>query len=127
MPGAWQFPQGGMNKGETREETLLREIEEELSLRPGDYRVLTSRGPYRYLFSNGRRKKGYHGQEQYYFLALLTAPDARIKVETEHQEFRAVRWIRPEEFELAWLPDFKREVYQAVLRDFFGLEKMWVA
>ena len=123
MPGAWQFPQGGINKGETREEALVRELEEELSIEPRDYQVLASKGPYRYLFSNGRKKKGYDGQEQHYFLALLRTSEIRINIQTEHQEFRAFRWIEPAEFELAWLPPFKREVYQSVLRDFFGVEK----
>ncbi len=123
LAGAWQFPQGGVDKGERREEALLREMEEELCLRPGDYRVLGSKGPYRYLFSKGRRKKGYDGQEQHYFLAVLTAPKTRINVFTDHQEFRATRWIQPEEFDLAWLPEFKKEVYRAVFRDFFGIVK----
>ena len=123
LPGAWQFPQGGIDKGERREQALLRELEEEIGLCGGDYEVLSSRGPYRYLFNNGRRKKGYHGQEQYYYLARLRAPEERINVFTHHQEFRDSRWIYPAEFDLAWLPDFKREVYRAVLLDFFGVIK----
>ena len=123
VPGSWQFPQGGVDKGESREEAFVREMAEELSLDPRDYRVLATKGPYRYLFGNGRRKKGFDGQEQYYYHALLVAPVLRINVHTEHQEFQAARWIVPGEFNLAWLPEFKREVYRAVLRDFFGVAK----
>lgn len=123
-PGAWQFPQGGVDKGESREEALIRELEEELSLQMGDYQVISSKGPYRYLFNNGRKKKGFDGQEQHYYLATLTVPDRRINVKTSHQEFCATRWIRPEEFDLGWLPEFKHEVYRAVLRDFFGVIKV---
>ena len=35
-------------------------------------------------------------------------------------EFRSARWIRPEEFNLAWLPPMKRQAYRQVLQDFFG-------
>ena len=122
MPGAWQFAQGGMNPGETAEQALVREMEEELSLRPHDYLILTHKGPYRYLFGK-RKKKGFDGQEQTYFLTLLTAPESRINVRTIHQEFQRFRWIFPAEFDLCWLPEFKREVYGAVLFDFFGIDK----
>jgi len=123
LPGAWQFPQGGVDKGESRDEALVRELAEELSLTTDDYRLLASKGPYRYLFGNGRKKKGFDGQEQTYFLARFTATADRIDVHTKHQEFQAFRWIDPAEFNLAWLPGFKRDVYRAVLRDFFEISK----
>jgi putative (di)nucleoside polyphosphate hydrolase len=123
MPGAWQFPQGGVNEGESREGALARELGEELSLKRGDYRLIESKGPYRYLLGNGRKKKGFDGQEQHYYLAAMIAPDSVIDVKTKEQEFSTTRWIRPEEFELAWLPEFKRDVYRAVLRDLFGIIK----
>jgi len=120
--GSWQFAQGGVDPGETLEQALAREMEEELSLRPEDYLVITRKGPYRYLFGKGRKKKGFDGQEQTYFLTLMTCPETRINVITPHQEFRRSRWINPCEFDLCWLPEFKREVYRAVLFDFFGIE-----
>ena len=123
VAGAWQFPQGGVNKGESRDEALVRELGEELSLRSDDFQVLDTKGPYRYLFSNGRKKKGYDGQEQFYYLALLKAHESRINVHTEYREFQAFRWISASQFDLAWLPEFKREVYRAVLYDFFGVVK----
>jgi len=121
VENAWQFPQGGIDKGETFEQALERELVEEISLRPQHYRVLESRGPYSYTFSNGRKKRGYDGQIQQYFLVELTGPESAIDVNTDHKEFRTIRWIRPENFQLAWLPPMKREVYRAVLRDFFNI------
>ena len=123
VDGSWQFPQGGVDKGETPEQALERELAEELSLPAKDYRVLTSKGPDRYAFGNGRKKKGFDGQEQTYFLAQFTGSAARIEVRTKHQEFQAVRWISPSEFDLQWLPVFKHDVYRAVLRDFFEILK----
>ena len=122
-PGSWQFAQGGVDSGETMEQALVREMEEELSLRSGDYLVISRKGPYRYLFGKGRKKKGFDGQEQTYFLTLMTCPETRVNVITPHQEFRRTRWIQPGEFDLCWLPEFKREVYRSVLFDFFGVEK----
>lgn len=119
-PGSWQFPQGGVDKGETFAEALVREVREELSLEPTDYVMEERRGPYRYEFPAGFTKKRYGGQEQTYFrLRLTTSPDA-INVATSHPEFRAVRWIEPARFLLNWLPAMKHEVYRQVLRDFFG-------
>ena len=119
---SWQFPQGGLKPGETPEEGLRRELREELSLEPADYTVEEKRGPYRYLFAPGHRKKGYLGQEQTYFRLRFHGPEARIDAATPEPEFRAVRWIEPAEFSLAWLPEMKRAVYQQVFHDFFALK-----
>ncbi len=121
--GAWQFAQGGIDQGETAEQALVREMNEELSLRPNDYLIITHKGPYRYLFGKGRKKKGFDGQEQVYFLTLMTCLETRVNVATAHPEFQKTRWIKPVEFDLCWLPDFKRQVYRDVLFDFFGIEK----
>jgi len=119
-PGSWQFPQGGCKSDEKPEAALRREVEEEISLGPDRYEVEDCRGPYRYLFPEGVKKGGCDGQEQLYFLAqLLDGADGEIRV--DGREFRAFRWIAPAAFSLDWLPSFKREVYQAVFRDFFGI------
>jgi putative (di)nucleoside polyphosphate hydrolase len=121
-PGGWQFPQGGLDPGESPEAGLPRELREELSLEPGDYSVGERRGPYRYLFPPGRTKAGYRGQEQYYFHLKLLARAERVNFATAHPEFRAIRWIAPAEFRLEWLPEMKRAVYRDVFRDFFGID-----
>ncbi len=121
IAGAWQFPQGGVDEGETLEQALGRELWEEIGVVPEDYRIVVARGPYRYLYGDGRKKRGYHGKEQHYFLCEFLAPDSRLNVATEHPEFRAWKWILPAEFQLAWLPEMKVEVYRAVFRDFFEI------
>lgn len=121
-PGWWQFPQGGRDPGETEEENLARELEEEVSLRPGDYRVVDRCGPLRYEFPPGVSKRGFGGQEHTYFLADLLAPADRINVHTAEPEFRAVRWILPAEFRLESLTPMKHAAYRAVFRAFFGVE-----
>ncbi len=119
IPGAWQFPQGGVNKAETHEEALGREVWEEIGVEAREYRIVLKKGPYRYGF--GQIKKGYHGKEQHYFLCDFREADIRINVATAHPEFQAYRWIRPEEFDIQWLPALKQDVYRAVLSDFFNV------
>ena len=121
VAGAWQFPQGGVKKSETAREALARELQEEVSLTPAQYRVVESKGPYRYIFPPGRTKEGFDGQEQTYFLIELTGPDLNVVVSTEQPEFVQFRWIEPSEFKIDWLPNFKREVYRQVFLDFFGI------
>lgn len=122
VPDAWQFPQGGIDEGEAPEEALVRELWEEIGVEEEDFTIVGRRGPYRYLFGNGRSKKGFHGKEQLYFLCDFTGHEADITVETEHPEFQAFRWIAPAAFQLEWLPEMKREVYRAVLREFFQVK-----
>lgn len=122
VPNAWQFPQGGIDGGETPEEALVREVWEEIGLDSGTFAIVERRGPYRYLYGKGRSKRGFHGKEQFYFLCDFTGSDTQIQVATEHPEFQAYRWIEPVRFDLLWLPEMKREVYGAVFADFFGVK-----
>ncbi len=119
-PGAWQFPQGGVDQGEDLREALYRELEEEIGVGRERYQVVEERGGYRYEFVNGRLKFGiYGGQEQTYFLCDYLGHHDEISIDTKHPEFQQVRWIRPEEFDFNWVPEFKRQVYAQVMADFF--------
>jgi putative (di)nucleoside polyphosphate hydrolase len=127
LPGAWQFPQGGVDAGESLEEALFREVREEVGLDASHYEVMDRREGYRYLYPEqvrGKklRKHGNHGQEQTYFLCRLKSDAPPVNVKQKQQEFRAYRWILPQEFDLDWLPDFKRDVYREVMRDFFQID-----
>ncbi|MEG0143410.1 MAG: NUDIX domain-containing protein [Akkermansia sp.] len=124
--GAWQFPQGGIDPGESAREAIVREVAEEVGFLPSHYTLDESADGYRYdypvevlAFVRDKRKQPFVGQAQTYFMCRLikSAPEPVL----DQREFCQYRWIEPQEFDLAWLPEFKREVYAAVLRDFFAV------
>ncbi|WP_420345545.1 RNA pyrophosphohydrolase [Pelagibius sp.] len=122
-PLAWQMPQGGIDKGEDPEAAARRELHEEIGT--DNVTVLAeSRDWLRYDFPPAliERVRGgrYRGQEQKWFAMRFLGADSEINLETEHPEFSDWRW---EDFHR--LPDltiaFKRDTYQAVLREFAHL------
>lgn len=124
---AWQFPQGGIEEGESAEAALGREMEEEVGYDRDEYEVVRSKGGYRYDYPDSalafvREKRGvsYVGQEQTYFLCRLK--DGAGEPFLDGREFSRFKWIAPEEFRLSWLPPFKQEVYAAVMKDFFEVD-----
>ncbi|QQL44438.1 RNA pyrophosphohydrolase [Sulfuriroseicoccus oceanibius] len=120
---SWQFPQGGIDRGETPDEALFRELREEIGTPPHLVHVLDRKEGYRYEFPASMRRFGSNiGQEQTYFLCRFLGSDRDINLRTRHPEFRSFQWIDPRDFELEWLPEFKHGVYRAVLKDFFGVE-----
>ena len=124
--GAWQFPQGGIKKGESPLNAACREGMEETGFRPNEYEVVAEHGPYRYDYPPKERervlrKRGipYAGQEQHYFLCRMH--DDHAEPWLDHKEFNGYRWMQPRDFDRNCLPAFKRAVYDRVFRDFFGL------
>ena len=125
-PGTWSFPQGGVNHGETRREALARELIEETSLVPRDYRILRSRSGYAYEYPVGHLKKGiYRGQRQTYFLCLLLhgAPAVRRNRRGRPLEFLRLEWVAPAEIDLARFPSFKRQTVRRVLLDLLSVDR----
>ncbi len=123
MKGAWQFPQGGVDTGETLEGAFYRELEEEIGVKPRHVEVIETRTGYRYAFPKNRLKYGiYGGQEQTYFRCRFLGRDDDIHLDAHNQEFGRWRWIPPALFQLSWVPKFKREVYRQVFRDFYCMD-----
>ncbi|MDZ4405507.1 RNA pyrophosphohydrolase [Prosthecobacter sp.] len=123
IPGAWQFPQGGIDEGENAEQAMFRELAEEIGVKRELLEIVQKREGYRYAFTKGRLKYGiYGGQEQTYFLCRFLGKDTDFNLAATHQEFASFRWIKPSEFQMDWVPKFKRHVYRQVMLDFFGIE-----
>ncbi len=122
-PESWQFPQGGIEEGESAEEALRREVMEEVALDPGAYDIETKRGLYRYDFPKGPDRRGFWGQEQTYFLCRLRGDEIpALNLSQTSGEFAAVRWVPLAGFPVHLAPPMKQAVYREVLRDFFGAE-----
>ena len=124
MPGSWQMPQGGIDKGESPRDAALRELAEEIGTARAEILAetrdwLTYDLPPELL---GKALKGrYRGQKQKWFAMRFTGTDAEIDIAgVDHPEFDAWRWMTPGDVLAAIVP-FKRDVYDAVFAEFADL------
>lgn len=121
---AWQFPQGGMHPGETLEQTLFRELDEEVGLKVADVDIIgvTERWLYYRLPQDLIR---YHsrplciGQKQKWFLLKLVTDDAHICLEQpgHKAEFDDWCWV-PYWYPVKHVIAFKKNVYIKALKNF---------
>ncbi|MDR2014871.1 MAG: RNA pyrophosphohydrolase [Azoarcus sp.] len=119
---SWQFPQGGIKQGETPEQAMYRELQEEIGLRPEHVKILgRTRDWLRYDVPKHWVKREwrntYRGQKQIWFLLRLVGHDTDVCLRSStHPEFDAWRWND------YWVPldaviEFKRGVYQLALTE----------
>ena len=118
---AWQFPQGGMHQGETPEQTLFRELEEETGLSANDVRILSrTRHWLKYRIPTGLLRPTVPlciGQKQLWFLVRLEAPETQIHFDhVERPEFDDWQWVNYW-YPLRQIVLFKREVYRQALQE----------
>ena len=119
---SWQFPQGGIDRGETPEQAMFRELHEEVGLQPEHVCIvartrdwLRYEVPDRYIRRDARGF--YKGQKQIWYLLQLVAHDWDLNLRaTDHPEFDAWRWND------YWVPleavvEFKRGVYEMALTE----------
>lgn len=120
---SWQFPQGGINAGETPEQAMYRELFEEVGLSKKDVRILAlTRNWLRYKLPKRLvrwdTKPVCIGQKRKWFLLQLTCNDADINMQrSSTPEFDGWRWVS------FWYPvrqvvSFKRDVYRRVMKEF---------
>lgn len=120
-PGAWQMPQGGVDKGETSEQTAMRELAEEIGTNQAQIiRTATKKLHYDLpdemipRLWNGR----YRGQEQTWIAARFTDQDSNINLTAfDPPEFSNWQWVRLEET-LGLIVPFKRDLYAQVIEMF---------
>ncbi|MDH3318504.1 MAG: RNA pyrophosphohydrolase [Betaproteobacteria bacterium] len=119
---AWQFPQGGINNGETPERAMYRELDEEIGLKADHVRILgRTRHWLRYEVPEKwvrRDWRGtYRGQKQIWYLLRMVGRDCDVKLRaSDKPEFDAWRWHD------YWVPleaviEFKRQVYRQALAE----------
>jgi putative (di)nucleoside polyphosphate hydrolase len=119
---AWQFPQGGINRGESPEQALYRELEEEIGLQEHDVELLgCTRGWLRYRLPQRLLRKDSKplciGQKQKWFLLKMLSDNDQVSVDNGHKpEFDYWRWVSYW-YPLAQVVPFKKEVYRRALKE----------
>lgn len=118
----WQMPQGGIDDGETDlVQGALRELFEETGIQDVEivyehpHWLTYDLPPYLQKTLWGG---GYLGQKQKWFLMRFLGDDGQVNLNvSDHPEFGTWRWCPMTELpDLA--VDFKRPVYEQVVRDF---------
>ncbi len=95
---SWQFPQGGIEPGESPAQAAQRELAEETSM-VSVIEVLSLPDPFCYDFPGEVIQKfirqhgfSYDGQQQYWSLFFFTGEDIEINLDTAEPEFIAWEW-----------------------------------
>ena len=118
----WQFPQGGIDKGESPIEAAKREIFEEVGIKPSKIKVLGKIKDWvkyeipKELAKKSFKKKGIVGQKQKWFIFKIKSEACISFVNDPDNEFDDFAWVsywRP----IALIVSFKKEVYRNVLTE----------
>ena len=119
--GVWQFPQGGVGTKRTREQTVLKELEEEIGVERaflGRPRQLQATHRYDFAVPPAHWKDRYRGQSQTFWVVPFLGPDALIDLERhEHPEFSRWCWCPAEEV-LDRVDPIRRSGYESPVLEF---------
>lgn len=93
----WKFPQGGVHEGETKKETAMRELKEELGT---DKFKIIKQFPFKHQYDWDKEsvklaKFKWRGQKQTFFLVEFLGDEDEIKIDRD--ELRDYRWATKEE------------------------------
>ena len=99
-PGVWQFPQGGVDPGATLEETVLKELNEDLGAPMASFKIVRKlKAVHDYDFARvppyavGK----WRGQAQTFWLVEFVGEDSELDLTFHVQEFTAWKWCTPME------------------------------
>lgn len=120
---AWQFPQGGIDQGESAQDAMYRELYEEVGLEAEDVKIIQqSKRWLRYHIPEKMQRKHSFprciGQKQRWFFLQLIGDQKKINFNaTGNPEFDGWEWVN------YWYPvsqvvSFKQNVYRQALAEF---------
>jgi len=115
---AWQFPQGGVDKGEKEDDAIVRELFEELGTK--SFKIISKMDKQlKYIFPFYLKEKyQFNGQKQKYYLLYFTGDESEIKFDNQEKpEFKAFKWVDYDE-PPKYVIYFKKLAYLAALKYF---------
>ena len=130
----WQFPQGGIDEGESPEQAIIRETYEEVGLNEDKINIIKENDRWinydvpknkipKYFSLNNRR---FRGQTQKWFLAEFLGEDSDINLNL-HSQIEFTEWT----WSSYWHPvakgvEFKRDAYREALKDLLPFYKNYL-
>lgn len=130
----WQFPQGGIDDGESPEQAIIRETYEEVGLKHEKIKIIRENNRWinydvpknkipKYFSLKNRR---FRGQTQKWFLAEFLGEDSDINLNM-HSQIEFTEWT----WSSYWHPvakgvEFKRDAYREALKDLLPFYKNYL-
>ena len=116
--GAWQLPQGGLEKGESPLDGALREVEEETGIKRRALKLVTQY-PELLVYELPRKaqsRKSGMGQVQYWFFFEVKKRAPKAK-KPPSGEFRAARWVSFDRV-VSGVASFRKPLYKKLRAHF---------
>ncbi|MFW0871187.1 MAG: NUDIX domain-containing protein [Patescibacteria group bacterium] len=122
VPGNWQFPQGGISLGESPEEAMYRELEEETGITSDDILeikqvpFLTSYAYPQKMWPGLPHTNNTHiGQSQFWYIITLKEHSVINLNKASDYEFINYKWVSYDEI-IDEIIEWKRPTYEQLIR-----------
>ncbi len=121
-PGAWQFPQGGIDDGENITQAAMRELAEETNI--SSVKILAQTTEWLYYdiplhLTNKLWNGQFRGQKQIWFLMEFLGNESEIQLDKHHEiEFTQYQFVAPH-LAVDLTVEFKRDIYTQIIQ-YFG-------
>lgn len=117
--GKGTFPGGGRKKGETLEQTFLREVKEELGIQKEDFKFFLLTDFKKAFVTKVREGWGEHKEIHRYFLAELK-PEATV---SPSPEIPGIVWLPFEEAKAFLFWEDTKKIFADIVRNYQNLIK----